>query len=145
MDGGGWRSVVFGAALLCHLSDANIKSGNRSGAGALGDVEMITTHILDLESGAPAAGVAVVLTGPEALQMKAVTDEDGRVTSWDAPFDLYPGSYQMEFLVGAYFARRGAPTFFESIPVRFVVEDIHRAFHVPLLLSPFGYSTYRGS
>ena len=64
---------------------------------------------------------------------KAVTDEDGRVTAWDAAFDLYPGSYQMEFLVGAYFARRGVPTFFESIPVRFVVEDIHRAFHVPLV------------
>ncbi len=106
---------------------------------------MITTHILDLESGAPAAGVAVVLTGPEALQMKAVTDEDGRVTTWDAPLDLHVGSYQMEFLVGAYFARQGVPTFFESIPVRFLVEDIHRAFHVPLLLSPFGYSTYRGS
>lgn len=106
---------------------------------------MITTHILDLESGSPAVGVEVVLTGPESLRVNSVTDEDGRVTSWSLPFEMGPGSYQLEFLVSAYFARKGETSFFENIPVQFVIEDVNRSFHIPLLLSPFGYSTYRGS
>ena len=106
---------------------------------------MITTHVLDLESGAPASGVEVRLTGPNNLTVQAITDADGRISSWNAPLILSLGSYQLDFRVAAYFAQRGSETFFDSIPIRFMVNDSDRSFHVPLLLSPFGYSTYRGS
>lgn len=105
----------------------------------------ITTHILDLESGEPASGVLVTLQCPQGRQVQATTDADGRITDWQGPLKLTKGHYQMSFKVGAYFLARGVETFYDEIPVHFHTAAGRTNYHVPLLLSPFGYSTYRGS
>ena len=106
----------------------------------------LTTHVLDTARGAPAAGISVgvfALGGERTLIHVAVTNADGRT---DGPLatDLAPGPYELVFAVMDYFARDGIATFFDEIPVRFVIAGDAR-YHVPLLLSPWSYSTYRGS
>lgn len=114
----------------------------------------LTTHILDAATGDPAVGVGVVLTAasgesfvaeiPGAVIDHGATDADGRLAL--GPEALSPGDYTLTFLTGEYFAARDTPTFHPYITVHFRVEDgAHRHLHVPLLLSPFAYSTYRGS
>ena len=108
----------------------------------------LTTHVLDTARGAPAAGISVglfALGGVErALLHVAVTNADGRT---DAPLatGLAPGPYELVFAVTDYFARDEVATFFDEIPVRFIITAQSERYHVPLLLSPWGYSTYRGS
>ncbi|HEY4096771.1 MAG TPA: hydroxyisourate hydrolase [Baekduia sp.] len=126
-----------------------------SGAGRL------TTHVLDTARGRPAAGVAIELvllelvgggSGPaDGTVARAVTNADGRT---DAPL-IPPGAlvaavYELHFAVGAYFASSseaavGSPPFLDLIPVRFAIADPDADYHVPLLVSPWAYSTYRGS
>lgn len=107
----------------------------------------LSTHVLDLASGKPARNVEVVLYRREANERREIarsrTDENGRIAS---PFggELAAGEYELEFAAGAYFSSAGATCFYESIPVRFRA-DAGAHYHVPLLLSPWGYSTYRGS
>ena len=107
----------------------------------------LTTHVLDAARGVPGAGISVGLFalagGERTLLHVAVTNADGRT---DAPLatELAPGPYELVFAVADYFARDGVATFFDEIPVRFVIGDGAR-YHVPLLLSPWSYSTYRGS
>ena len=104
----------------------------------------VTTHVLDTAIGAPAAGVRVSLTGPDgALIATGSTDADGRVAHL-GPDRLTPGEYRLEFTTAAYFGATGRPSFYPRAVVYFMVEDAPH-YHVPLLLSPFGYSTYRGS
>ena len=107
----------------------------------------ITTHVLDLSTGLPAAGVAVRLQrahGEEwAEQGHALTDADGRVGESLGPL-VAPGRYRLSFATGAYFAARGVASFHPEVLVVFEVHEV-KHHHVPLLLSPFGYSTYRGS
>ena len=105
----------------------------------------ITTHILDLDSGEPARGVLVWLQCPEGQKLQAITDADGRISEWQGRLLLTEGVYEMRFKVGAYFSARGVETFFDEIPVQFHTTTARAHYHVPLLLSPFGYSTYRGS
>ena len=105
----------------------------------------ITTHILDLESGEPATGVLVTLECPDGQMVQATTDADGRITEWQGLLALTAGTYEMRFKVGVYFSARVVETFFDEIPVRFQTTTARAHYHVPLLLSPFGYSTYRGS
>lgn len=110
----------------------------------------ISTHILDTSIGRPAAGVAVTLEerrGPEWVAIgSAESDSDGRVRSLvPAGREIEPGTHRLRFDVREYFARTARPAFFPSIEIAFVVEDAAERIHVPLLLSPFGYSTYRGS
>jgi len=111
----------------------------------------LTTHVLDTAAGKPAAGVRVVLRrdGDAAVLAEAVTNADGRL---DQPLldgsALKPGRYELSFHVGGYFRAQGVkltePPFLDVIPVRFAVAgDAH--YHVPLLVAPYGYSTYRGS
>ena len=112
----------------------------------------ITTHVLDTAAGRPAAGLKVVLTrldGTPAVVAEAVTNADGRV---DQPLlegaAFAAGRYEIMFHVGDYFRAAGVtlpdPPFLDLVPIRFgVTEDAH--YHVPLLVSPFAYSTYRGS
>lgn len=111
----------------------------------------LTTHVLDTASGKPAAGVRVVLRrdGDAAAIVEAVTNADGRV---DKPLlegaAFKSGRYELTFHVGDYFRARGTaladPPFIDVVPLRFAMaEDAH--YHVPLLVSPYGYSTYRGS
>ena len=111
----------------------------------------ITTHVLDLASGSPARGVAVkleLMTGDRgwiALAEKT-TDADGRVKDLlAAGAKLDPGRYRLTFATGAYFAARGLEHFHPEAAITFEVKDGAQHYHVPLLVSPFGYSTYRGS
>ena len=113
----------------------------------------LTTHVLDTATGVPARGLPLTLslisdTGPIPIKT-IVTNSDGRA---DAPLlegdDLKPGWYEIGFDVGTYFAASGqAPgnAFLGIVPVRFQVTDRQAHYHVPLLVSPYGYSTYRGS
>jgi 5-hydroxyisourate hydrolase len=110
----------------------------------------ITTHVLDLSTGRPAAGVDVVLhmlEGDAAWRElgRGATDEDGRLrTLLPSGAPVGAGTYRLVFDTGAYFARRSTRSFYPHVIVVFsVTAEPH--YHVPLLLSPFGYSTYRGS
>jgi 5-hydroxyisourate hydrolase len=107
----------------------------------------LSTHVLDTARGTPAAGVGIALVAIEGdvrtTLGAATTDADGRIP---APFTgLGPGTYELVFNVDAYFARFGADAFYDAIAVRFRVAPDAEKYHVPLLLSPWGYSTYRGS
>jgi 5-hydroxyisourate hydrolase len=108
----------------------------------------ISTHVLDLTSGEPAAGVGVALfrltdNGTPELLSDAKTDVDGRIRDLLGRWELTPGDYQLAFDVGAY--HEDPDAFFQSVAVALRVTDVERSYHVPLLLSPFGMSTYRGS
>jgi len=108
---------------------------------------MITTHILDTSCGRPAEGVVVNLyrgseLGPVA---SGLTNADGRVGEWDQKIEAVKGSYRLEFEVAPYFLKRAEASFYTTIQIAFNVADATEHYHVPLLLNPFGYSTYRGS
>ena len=112
----------------------------------------LTTHVLDTARGVPAAGLRITLdrldgTGRERLA-EAVTNADGRTDGPILPRERFaPGIYELTFHAGDYLRASGAaltePAFLDEVPIRFGMEAGH--YHVPLLLSPFGYSTYRGS
>ena len=110
----------------------------------------LTTHVLDTTHGRPAAGVALRLLRDGQILVETVTNGDGRC---DAPLltgeTITAGAYRLEFEVGAYFRTAGMilpdPAFLETVVIDFGVEDTAAHYHVPLLVSPFGYSTYRGS
>jgi 5-hydroxyisourate hydrolase len=103
----------------------------------------LSTHVLDLANGRAAAGMTVELWRDGVHVATAVTNADGRT---DAPLvpdgALAPGAYEIVFHVGAYFGGEG---FLDRVPVRFLVRDATARYHVPLLCSPWAYSTYRGS
>jgi 5-hydroxyisourate hydrolase len=110
----------------------------------------ITTHVLDIARGRPAAGVPVTLEakaeGGWRLVGRGETDADGRLRELVPPdFVLGEGQYRLTFDVGAYFDASGADGFYTEVTVSFVVRDAASHHHVPLLLSPYGYTTYRGS
>lgn len=114
-------------------------------------MSMITTHILDVSKGKPANGIPVTLEYFEDGQSwrsigQGVADADGRVKdllSSDA--ELAEGVYRLTFNTGLYFAAQKKQGFYPEVIVTFVIDDATQHYHVPLLLSPFGYSTYRGS
>ena len=103
----------------------------------------VTTHVLDTALGLPAQGMSVRLRAGEVVLADATTDADGRVSSL-APGVLAPGRYELIFGTDAYFAATGRRTLFPEIVVAFELHD-EPHLHVPLLLAPFAYSTYRGS
>lgn len=113
----------------------------------------LSTHILDTHGGKPGNGVSVTLKRlrpdgwPETL-VETHTNEDGRATLMAAE-DTVPGVYEIDFAIGAYFRARGVdlpdPAFLDRVTVRFGISDVARHYHVPLLASPYGYTTYRGS
>lgn len=104
----------------------------------------ITTHVLDTARGRPAAGMQVRLEAPDGSVADGVTDDDGRVGELGSA-DALVGTYRLVLDTGAYFAVTGQQGFFPEVVVTFEVTDPSRRHHVPLLLSPFSYSTYRGS
>ncbi|MGH3448041.1 MAG: hydroxyisourate hydrolase [Nocardioidaceae bacterium] len=107
----------------------------------------VTTHVLDTSLGCPAAHVDVTLEpgqGPGQPLASARTDDDGRVQQL-GPDRLAPGVYRLRFATAGYFARLGTPAFYPEVVISFEITDPAQHYHVPLLLSPFGYSTYRGS
>lgn len=115
----------------------------------------LSTHVLDTAHGSPAAAMRVELyrigvNGAPELIKRKVTNLDGRT---DAPLlsgvELRTGIYELQFHVAEYFEGRGAeqanPPFLDLIPIRFAIADVDGNYHVPLLVSPWSYSTYRGS
>ncbi|MCE8010636.1 hydroxyisourate hydrolase [Halomonas daqingensis] len=114
----------------------------------------LTTHVLDTAQGRPGEGIRIEvfrLSGSGRTSLKTVTtNDDGRC---DAPIlegdDFQPGEYELVFHAGDYLRQQGIqadePRFLDVIPLRFGVADASQHYHVPLLLSPYGYSTYRGS
>ncbi|MEO7333857.1 MAG: hydroxyisourate hydrolase [Gemmatimonadales bacterium] len=110
----------------------------------------ISTHVLDLELGTPAGGLPVALfrleeDGQPELLNEAVTDVDGRIRSL-LPIGLVEGEYQLVFDLAAYAATLDRDTdFFENMAVGIRIDDATQSCHVPLLLSPFGLTTYRGT
>lgn len=113
----------------------------------------LTTHVLDVSAGRPAAGLKLELwlhDGEPSLVGTAATNADGRV---DAPLlegeNFRAGNYELRFHAGAYLRKAGHPLparpFFDIVPIRFGIADPDQHYHIPLLLSPYGYSTYRGS
>jgi 5-hydroxyisourate hydrolase len=111
----------------------------------------ITTHILDISRGRPASDVPVYLEmrgadGNWRSLGAGTTDTDGRVRDLlPEDFDLQAGLYRLSFETGVYFEAQGLKSFYPHVVVAFQVDDARQHYHVPLLLSPFGYSTYRGS
>ncbi len=111
----------------------------------------ITTHVLDTSRGQPASGVAVILeirdeeNGWQAIA-KGTTDGDGRLRHLLPPGQtLLEATYRLIFATRDYFAAQNAETFYTEVVITFSVRDAAEHYHVPLLLSPFGYTTYRGS
>ena len=110
----------------------------------------VTTHVLDASRGCPAEGVPVRLelrTADESgapVVAEGRTDADGRVREL-GPDALRPGDYRLVFDTAAYFERAETPAFYPEVSIVFTVTDAAQHYHVPLLLSPFAYSTYRGS
>ncbi|NIZ10526.1 hydroxyisourate hydrolase [Pseudooceanicola sp. HF7] len=114
----------------------------------------LTTHVLDTAKGLPAAGMEIVLyrlTGCSRDELaRMVTNQDGRTDGPILPAAHFlPGNYELVFHAGAYLDASGVPAeeprFLDVIPIRFGISDPESHYHVPLLISPFGYSTYRGS
>jgi 5-hydroxyisourate hydrolase len=110
----------------------------------------ITTHVLDTSRGRPAAGVPVTLEvkldDGWRVVGRGATDADGRLRDLlPGDFQLTEGDYRLTFDAGAYLSASGAEGFYTEVVVSFVVRDAATHYHVPLLLSPYGYSTYRGS
>jgi len=103
----------------------------------------LSTHVLDTTLGKPAQGVRVTLRRQGIVLGSDVTDEDGRISEFGAL--LNPGSYRLSFGVADYWRAAGRETFYPEIVVNFVMDSATGHYHVPLLLSPYGYSTYRGS
>ena len=116
----------------------------------------LSTHVLDTCHGLPAAGMTIELwemdSGGSPKKLKSViTNADGRT---DAPLlageEFHAGNFELRFQVGAYFARKPGtsatnPPFFSDVPIRFTISEATANYHVPLLVSPWAYSTYRGS
>lgn len=109
----------------------------------------LTTHVLDTARGVPAEGVAISLAeerqGSWLERGQFTTNADGRVGAMLDAGALHTGRWRLRFDVAAYFERHGLPCFFPYAELVFDVTDLARHHHVPLLVSPFGFSTYRGS
>lgn len=102
----------------------------------------LSTHVLDTMAGRPAPGVRVTLRRQGIVLGSDTTDMDGRIAEFGA--HLSPGSYRLSFSVAEYWKAAGRETFYPEIVINFTM-DTDGHYHVPLLLSPYGYSTYRGS
>lgn len=114
----------------------------------------LTTHVLDTARGVPADGLLIRLYDlngdAPVLLAEMVTNDDGRTDTPILPKGrMAAGRYELVFEAGDYLRAKGTagnePLFLDSVPIRFGIEDANAHYHVPLLLSPFGYSTYRGS
>jgi len=110
---------------------------------------MITTHVLDTSLGKPGADIAVELERDDKGVWKliggGVTDADGRLKTLTPPGPVMPAHYRIRFQTGLYFAAHNVAGFFPVVEIQFTVVDGGAHYHVPLLLSPYAFSTYRGS
>jgi len=113
-------------------------------------MSQITTHVLDVSSGRPAANVPVLLevqgtAGAWSEAGRGATDADGRLKDLGKARTIEAGTYRLTFDTGAYFAAHRIAGLFPKVIIVFEVKYVAEHYHIPLLLSPFGYSTYRGS
>lgn len=110
---------------------------------------MITTHVLDTAAGRPGKAIAIELERDDGGAWRrigeGVTDEDGRLRTLTPAGPVDAGTYRLRFHTGAYLEAHHRAAFFPVVEIQFTVADGAQHHHVPLLLSPFGYSTYRGS
>lgn len=108
-------------------------------------MSQISTHVLDAALGGPARAVGVALTSADGVEIAAgTTDDAGRIAEL-GPERLDAGAYRLLFATGEYFAGTGRDTFYPVVAIDFTIADPDQHYHVPLLLSPFAYSTYRGN
>ena len=105
----------------------------------------LSTHVLDTSLGRPAAGVRVRLERDQSTVATGTTDANGRLADFIESNGLLAGTYQLRFDVAAYFAGTGRSALFPEVVVIFTVSSSDEHYHIPVLLSPFGYTTYRGS
>lgn len=132
------KKIIVVALSLCSLSALAAPEGT------------LSVHILNQQAGLPSSGVKVVLDKQEGDSWKHIadgkTDVGGRIKSlYPANTDMAPGIYRVTFETGDYFKSQKMETFFPGIPVTFNVSKNNEKLHIPLLLSQYGYSTYRGS
>ncbi|MGV8874650.1 MAG: hydroxyisourate hydrolase [Rhodococcus sp. (in: high G+C Gram-positive bacteria)] len=105
----------------------------------------VTAHVLDAAKGVPAQGVSIILADTHGTSVaRAVTDQHGRVEAL-GPSELPPGTYRLTFATGAYFAAQHTECFHPEVVVTFEITAPDEHYHIPLLLSPFAFTTYRGS
>ncbi|MBU3022623.1 hydroxyisourate hydrolase [Aestuariibacter sp. A3R04] len=104
----------------------------------------LSSHVLDTTSGKPAANLPLTLTTPDGNQYQGVTDDDGRCKSWQNA-TLIAGTYQLRFHCHEYLTTKHGESFYPHVDIAFVMEENGGHYHVPLLISPFGFSSYRGS
>jgi len=113
-------------------------------------MSQITTHVLDTSKGSPAEGIQIKLQKPIGTNewediTSGITNSDGRITGFlDDNMILEPGRYRMEFMTGEYFNSTNTQGFYPYVHIVFEIQDTEH-YHIPLLLNPYGYSTYRGS
>jgi 5-hydroxyisourate hydrolase len=115
-------------------------------AGGVAIMKSISTHILDVSRGMPASGVPVFLEfleGDFNRVAEGKTDADGRVRDWQ--FKMSSGTWRLRFEISSYFENLGESCFYPFVEIVFRVDNPEQHYHVPLLLSAYGYSTYRGS
>jgi 5-hydroxyisourate hydrolase len=110
---------------------------------------MITTHVLDTAAGRPGRGIAIELERDDGGSWQRIgagtTDDDGRLRTLTPGGPVAAGRYRLRFHTGAYLAAHHRAGFFPVVEIQFAIDDGAQHYHVPLLLSPYGYSTYRGS
>lgn len=126
-------------ALLASLSSLALAAGNP-----------LSVHVFNLENGLPSPGVEVTLEKQSGNAWQALssatTNEQGRITAlFPEGKDLEKGTYRVTFKTGEWFAEHKTSTFFPEVPVIFTADGSVPHYHIPLLLSPYGYSTYRGN
>jgi 5-hydroxyisourate hydrolase len=110
---------------------------------------MITTHVLDTALGIPGKNIAIELERQDAgvwiLVGAGITDSDGRLRTLTSEGPVQPATYRIRFVIAPYFESHATASFFPLVEIQFTITDGNAHYHVPLLLSPYGYSTYRGS
>ena len=131
--------ITLAALSLSAVSSLTLAAGNP-----------LSVHVLNLENGLPSPGVNVTLEKHVAKDWQplaqGVTNEQGRIGElFPAKQAFEAGEYRVVFKTGEYFKKAGHETFFPEIPVIFEVKNVDQHYHIPLLLSPYGFSTYRGS
>jgi 5-hydroxyisourate hydrolase len=136
---------LFGSIGLCGITGDFAESEDKPAAGS-----PLSTHVLNTTTGKPASGMAVVLqmqTGQGWKDLsRTETDARGRVSDLHTPGKtLQAGTYRLVFETGKYFKSQGTTTFFPRVEIIFAIDKTDEHYHVPLLISPCGYSTYRGS
>lgn len=104
----------------------------------------LSSHVLDTTSGRPAKDMKLCLTTPDKQTYPGVTNDDGRCRAWD-DVDLVPGVYTMQFATGDYLVQHHGKSFYPTVDIHFEIEANGGHYHIPLLISPFGFSSYRGS